>query len=200
MDRPEGSVEVLGDALLIIVTAIFAMLPAYVANPVAVLTGGGTPMDLGRDWSDGRRVLGDGKTWRGLAGGTIGGMGMCGLLSVAVRASGNGDLTDFMIPGWDGGLSWIYVGFLLAFGALFGDFTKSFLKRRSGRERGAKAPVMDLYDLIAGSWLLTALIAGGWFADVFSVWHMLVILIVTPALHRSVNIIGYRMGKKDVPW
>jgi CDP-2,3-bis-(O-geranylgeranyl)-sn-glycerol synthase len=200
MAGPEGSPPVLEDAVLVIVTAIFAMLPAYVANPVAVLTGGGTPMDMGRNWSDGRRILGDGKTWRGLAGGTIGGMGLAGILSVAVRASGNEDLTTFMMPGWEGGLSWLYVGFLLAFGALMGDFTKSFFKRRSGRERGSKSPVMDMYDFVAGSWLLTALLAWGWFSDVFSVWHILVILVVTPALHRSVNILGYKMGKKDVPW
>ena len=190
----------LGDALLVVAQAVFAMLPAYVANPVAVLTGGGTPMDLGRTMRDGSRVLGDGKTWRGLAGGTVGGLGLCGILSVAVRASGTDRLTDFLVPGWEGGLSWLYVGFLLAFGALFGDFVKSFFKRRMGKERGAKTPVMDMYDFILGAWLWAGLLAWGWFADTFSAWHLLVILVVSPALHRSVNILGYKMGKKDVPW
>ena len=41
-------------ALLVIVSAIFAMLPAYAANPLAVLTGGGAPIDGGRVWRDGR--------------------------------------------------------------------------------------------------------------------------------------------------
>ncbi|HUU07508.1 MAG TPA: CDP-archaeol synthase, partial [Thermoplasmata archaeon] len=42
---------------------LWLMLPALIPNPAAVLVGGGTPMDLGRTWR-GRRVLGDGKTWR----------------------------------------------------------------------------------------------------------------------------------------
>ena len=182
------------------------MLPAYVANPVAVLTGGGRPMDFGRKMGDGRRVLGDGKTWRGLAGGTIGGMGLCGLLSLAVRASGTDALTDFAMPGWGVGISWLYVGFLMAFGALFGDFVKSFFKRRRGKERGAKTPIMDMYDFILGSWLWAGLLAWPWFQEAFGFsewgfpWHMVVILVVSPALHRSVNILGYKMGKKDVPW
>jgi CDP-2,3-bis-(O-geranylgeranyl)-sn-glycerol synthase len=193
-------VEPVTDALKIIVAALFAMLPAYVSNPVAVLTGGGRPMDGGRVWKDGERVLGDGKTWRGLAGGTLGGMAFCGILTLVVRASGTDALTDFLLPGWGTGLSWLYVGFLLAFGALFGDFVKSFFKRRLGRSRGEKSPLLDMYDFILGSWLMTGLLAWGWFSETFSIWHVLVVLVATPLLHRSVNILGYKMGKKDVPW
>jgi len=195
-------VDVVG-ALLVIVQAIFAMLPAYAANPMAVLAGGGAPIDGGRVWRDGRRMLGDGKTWRGLLGGTVAGMALCGILSVAVRAAGaGGSLTDFLMPGW-GGLSWVYVGFLLAFGALFGDSLKSFFKRRLGRDRGAKAPVMDMYDFVLGAFLWAGVLAWPWFSGalhLWTPWHVLVILVVTPALHRGVNIIGYKIGKKDVPW
>jgi CDP-2,3-bis-(O-geranylgeranyl)-sn-glycerol synthase len=191
---------------LIIFQAFFAMLPAYVAGPVAVLTGGGAPMDGGRVWKDGNRIMGDGKTWRGLVGGTVGGVVLVGILSLVVRASGTTDVTDFLMPAWDTGLSWLWVGFLMAFGSLFGDFMKSFFKRRSGAERGAKSPLMDMYDFILGSWLLAAVFAWPWFSQTFwpgeygFPWHILVILIISPALHRGVNIIGYKMGKKDVPW
>jgi CDP-2,3-bis-(O-geranylgeranyl)-sn-glycerol synthase len=200
MDRSEGRLGVLVDALTIIVQAVFAMLPAYVANPVAVLTGGGTPMDFGRTMSDGERVLGDGKTWRGLIGGTIGGIALAGILSIAVRTTETFTLTDFL-PCWcHTGLSWFVVGFLLAFGALFGDFTKSFFKRRMGKERGAKTPIMDMYDFILGAWFFVVVFEWTWFSHVFSIWHIIAILVVTPALHRSVNILGYKMGKKEVPW
>jgi len=188
------------EPVLIVVQALFAMLPAYVAGPIAVLTGGGRPMDGGRVWRDGRRILGDGKTWRGLLGGTVGGVAMAGLLSIAVRASGTDAVTDFTMPDWDTGPSWLYVGFWMAFGSLFGDFVKSFGKRRLGRERGAKAPVMDMYDFILGSWLLAGVFAWPWFSETFTAWHAIVVLVVSPLLHRSVNIIGYRMGKKEVPW
>jgi len=194
------------EAVLIIIQAFWAMLPAYVAGPVAVLTGGGPPMDGGRTWKDGKRILGDGKTWRGLAGGTIGGIGIAGILSVIVRGAGNGDLTDFLMPNWETNLSWIFVGFMMGFGSLLGDFVKSFFKRRSGKERGSKSPIMDMYDFILGSWLMAVLFAYPWFVETFwpegyaFPWHMLVVLIISPFLHRSVNIIGYKMGKKDVPW
>jgi len=187
---------------LVIVQAIFAMLPAYVANPMAVLTGGGAPIDGGRVWRDGRRVLGDGKTWRGLLGGTVSGVALCGILSVAARLSGADALTDFLMPGWDG-LSWLWVGALLAFGALFGDSVKSFFKRRLGRDRGAKAPLMDMYDFVLGAFLWAGVLAWPWFQGAFHLWapwHLLVVIVVTPLLHRGANIIGYKMGKKDVPW
>ena len=51
---------------LIIFQAFWFILPAYVANASAKLIGGGIPVDFGKTWKDGKRILGDGKTWRGL--------------------------------------------------------------------------------------------------------------------------------------
>src|SRR2546427_1069996 len=59
----------LEDVALAAGLAFWFLLPAYVANPMAVVFGGGTPMDFGRTLRDGRRLLGDGKTWRGVMGG-----------------------------------------------------------------------------------------------------------------------------------
>ncbi len=53
---------------------LFIMAPAYLANTIAVLTGGKYPIDQGKLHTDGNRILGDGKTWSGLIGGTIGGI------------------------------------------------------------------------------------------------------------------------------
>ena len=53
---------------------LWIMGPAYIANSVAVLTGGKYPIDQGKTLSDGNRILGDGKTWSGLLGGTLGGV------------------------------------------------------------------------------------------------------------------------------
>ena len=57
-----------------IVVVLLIMAPAYLANTIAVLTGGRYPIDQGKMYSDGNRILGDGKTWSGLIGGTIGGI------------------------------------------------------------------------------------------------------------------------------
>ena len=61
------------------------MLPAYLPNPVAALLGGGVPVDGGRNFRDGRRIFGDGKTFRGLFLGILAGIGL-GLLQI--RLSG----------------------------------------------------------------------------------------------------------------
>src|SRR2546427_10964525 len=56
-------------ALEAIPQALWFFLPAYVANPMAVVFGGGAPMGFGRTLRGGRRLLGGGKTWRGVGGG-----------------------------------------------------------------------------------------------------------------------------------
>jgi CDP-2,3-bis-(O-geranylgeranyl)-sn-glycerol synthase len=166
------------------------MLPAYLPNPVAALLGGGAPIDAGRTFSDGRRVFGDGKTWRGLIGGVIAGI-LIGL--VQILAAGTYDLS------WLPRMTLLSVA-LLAAGALFGDLIKSFFKRRFGKERGAKWPVADQYDLVAGAFLLLLVFDSGWLFTEVTLPAFACILILTPLLHRAVNIIGYLLKVKEVPW
>jgi CDP-2,3-bis-(O-geranylgeranyl)-sn-glycerol synthase len=166
------------------------MLPAYIPNPVAALCGGGPAVDLGRTWPDGQRIFGDGKTYRGLAAGIAAGI-LIGL--VQVEAAGRFGLT--FLP-----QQTLLSVTLLAVGALLGDLVKSFFKRRSGRERGAKWPVADMYDLVCGAFLLLLIFDSGWLFANVSLPVFAAILILTPVLHRSVNIIGYILKIKEVPW
>jgi len=69
--------------LVALVAACWIMLPAYLPNPVAAVTGGGTPVDFGRSFPDGRRVLGDGKTYRGFICGVLAGIAI-GLVQIAL--------------------------------------------------------------------------------------------------------------------
>ncbi len=184
-------------ALLEAALAFWFLLPAYVANPMAVLFGGGTPMDFGRSLRDGRRILGDGKTWRGLAGGTLSGV-FLGLVLTLL-----GSLADPRLSFGDGpGVLGILV--LLPLGALLGDILGAFVKRRFGLERGAKAPGLDQYDFLLGAFLLLLVLAPAWWLARFwtgeAVWGLLFVIVITPVLHRVVNIIGYRWGKKREPW
>ncbi len=57
-----------------LLAAFWIMVPAYIPNPVAALCGGGTPIDFGKTYADGHRILGDGKTYRGLVSGVCAGM------------------------------------------------------------------------------------------------------------------------------
>ncbi|HIH23083.1 TPA: CDP-archaeol synthase, partial [Candidatus Micrarchaeota archaeon] len=60
--------------VLDILQLILFILPAYVANAVPVLLGGGAYLDLGKNWNDGGRIFGDGKTIRGFISGVVAGM------------------------------------------------------------------------------------------------------------------------------
>ena len=72
----------------IIIQALWLIIPAYIANASAVLVGGGTPIDFGKNWKDGRRILGDGKTWNGLIVGAFFGITSgFGLTIVAIYAN-----------------------------------------------------------------------------------------------------------------
>jgi len=166
------------------------MLPAYLPNPVAALFGGGTPVDLGWNCPDGRRVFGDGKTYRGLIAGILAGIAI-GLIQIwAAGAYGLGSLPRQTV------LSVM----LLAVGALLGDLLKSFFKRRFGRERGVKWPVADQYDLVAGAFVLLLVFDPAWLFSEVTLPALICILILTPLLHRAVNIIGYLLKVKEVPW
>jgi CDP-2,3-bis-(O-geranylgeranyl)-sn-glycerol synthase len=88
--------------------ALWLFLPAYLANmaPVFVaklLPGWNAPIDGGRKAADGRPLLGAGKTWRGLAGGTL----LAGLVALGlVLWSRSWDLMAY----WDYGASGYYAG------------------------------------------------------------------------------------------
>ncbi|QCC50283.1 CDP-2,3-bis-(O-geranylgeranyl)-sn-glycerol synthase [Halapricum salinum] len=175
-----------------VVVAFWAMLPAYVPNNAAVLFGGGRPIDAGRTWGD-RRLLGDGKTWRGTLGGTLTGVALAlGLNAIQPSAA---DTLGFAIPEFP-----IVAAITLAGGAMLGDITASFLKRRSGRERGAAFPGLDQLDFVVGALLPTALAVPGWFGETFTIPVLVVVIVVTPILHVGTNVIAYRLGLKDEPW
>ncbi|MFQ6106952.1 MAG: CDP-2,3-bis-(O-geranylgeranyl)-sn-glycerol synthase [Thermoplasmata archaeon] len=186
------------DIPLILAQAFWFMIPAYVANPSAVVFGGGKPVDFGLKLRDGRRALGDGKTWRGFAGGIFSGMLVGGIQNLSAWAAGAWQFL-FGPP-----LQVALLLFLLPCGALLGDILGSFIKRRVGMERGAKTPGLDQYDFLVGTILLLLIFQTGWFLKYYVLGYsfigLIFIVALTPLLHRAVNILGYRLGKKDVPW
>ncbi|MCI4371132.1 MAG: CDP-2,3-bis-(O-geranylgeranyl)-sn-glycerol synthase [Thermoplasmata archaeon] len=185
-------------ALEAVPQALWFFLPAFIANPMAVLTGGGAPIDLGRALSDGERIFGDGKTWRGLIGGTLGAAIFGLILSLPFH---------FLAPmsGWSFGspAEAFAASAVLAFGALLGDLAGAFIKRRRHLPRGAKAPGLDQYDFVVGG-ILASLLVPSWSIPRFfsgdALLGLVAIIVITPALHRAVNVLGYRMGRKHEPW
>jgi len=176
--------------LVSLLSAVWIMLPAYLPNSVAALFGGGTPIDRGNNFRDGRRIFGDGKTFRGLFAGISAGIGI-GVIQILVSGAYGLEI----LP-----VHTLLSVSLLAIGALLGDLCKSFFKRRLGKGRGAKWPVADQYDFVAGALLLTLLFDPSWIFENVTLAILIMILILSPILHRAVNIIGYYMGVKEVPW
>jgi CDP-2,3-bis-(O-geranylgeranyl)-sn-glycerol synthase len=176
----------------IVATAIWAMLPAYVPNNAAVLGGGGRPIDGGRTWH-GARLLGDGKTWRGTAVGIGAGI----LIGVAL-----GVIRDPVSAVLGVGLPVFSNGALIALptGAMLGDIGASFLKRRTGRQRGRPLPGLDQLDFVVGALVLAAVVDPAWFGSVFTLPVILAVVVLTPILHLVTNGIAYALGLKDEPW
>ena len=186
------------DILLLIFAGFWLMLPAFLPNSAAVIFGGGKPVDLGRTWK-GKRIFGDGKTWTGFIGGITAGI-FLGIVQMmlALNFDPNGLWGFAPFPQALGVIT------ALACGSLLGDLCGSFIKRRLGIERGDKAAGLDQFNFIVGALLLTALLFPSWvYANFLQGDHwisLLAILIITPLLHRGVNIIGYKIGLKKVPW
>lgn len=153
------------------------ILPAYVANATPVLLGGGMPVDFGRRAWDGRRLLGDGKTWRGLFSGLL-----AGILVGALEAGLLGDPRFYAL------------GMLLSLGAMLGDLFGSFVKRRLGFVRGHPFFLMDQLPFM----LFALALASPLFLP--SPEGIVFLAIVTYILHISTNMLANKLGLKPVPW
>jgi len=175
------------------------VLPLWVGNAAPTILGGGPPIDGGRLWKDGKRILGDGKTWRGLFSGAFIGMTAGFGLSVGAKYLGIIEFDLIHLNDFKGFPLMIPIVFSLCFGALMGDITESFFKRRVGKNRGEDWLVFDQLDFILGALILnfivsTILYFSGltqthWFISNLSIWHILVLLIVTPFFHLFANFI-----------
>lgn len=150
--------------------SVTAFFPAYVANAVPTVFGGGAPIDLGCNFLDGRRVFGKNKTIRGLISGLIAGT-LTGLIQ-------NAPVT----------------GFILSLGALLGDLMGSFIKRRLDMPPGKPLPVLDQLSFVAGALLLSAL------SSSFDMVVAYYVVILTPVFHVTTNLLAYLLKIKPVPW
>lgn len=149
--------------------------PSYVANAAPLLFGGGSPLDGGRNFVDGKRVFGSHKTVRGLAAGIMAGT-ILGLVESTV----------------DGRL--MFGGFMIALGAVLGDLLGAFVKRRLGIKPGGPFPVLDQLDFVFGG-----LLFGSSFFPL-SLAAVVIVVLVTPPIHLGTNYGAYLLGIKKTYW
>ena len=177
-----------------ILAGLFAFIPALVANPGAVITGGKGRMDFGKNFIDGRRILGDGKSISGYFGGILIGFISGIIVLPAISLLG---LFQFTVSF----ATILVVSFALAWGSLTGDLVGSFIKRRRNIKSGEKGDLLDMWPFVIFAFLFLFLISRSFFASLYGNFiDIVIILVITPLLHRGVNILAYKMHRKDVPW
>jgi CDP-2,3-bis-(O-geranylgeranyl)-sn-glycerol synthase len=166
------------DVALLIVEALKFIFPSYCANGTPVLAGGGTKMDFGKNFVDGKRIFGSNKTFRGFFFGWGVGFGV-GLMEGLVFGFQN-------YP--------VLFALLTPLGALLGDLTGAFIKRRIGIKPGGLLPIVDQIDFVVG-------------AVVFSIplalisWELAaIVLLITPPIHLFTNFLAYKIKLKKNPW
>ena len=157
-------------------SALYILLPTYCTNGAPVVFGGGRPIDLGKTFPDGKRILGDHKTFRGLISGLVVGA-IVGLVCSYLFSM---NLLRIALPA--------------SLGALLGDMAGAFLKRRLKIEPGGPLPVVDQLDFVVGSILLVSL-----FSEI-SLTVVLILLLVTPPIHFLTNMGAYALGLKRTYW
>ena len=205
---------------------LWLYLPGFLANTFAMMWGkwlpktgyGPWPIDGGRRMKDGNRILGDGKTWNGLIGGSLTSGLLCFLIvsligDVPTTTDIESSVFAHPLTGYEGtwfdvgsvGMSAFILGSFLGFACLIGDSTGSFIKRRRGLKRegdvSSKAPLLDTLPFAIMVFLWGQLfLENSLLSDTELILPMVVIVVITPILHRSFNLIGYYIGWKDVPY
>ena len=185
----------MGNIILFTIYAIILFAPAFIANPGAVVTGGHLVIDRGKTYR-GKRIFGDGKSWSGFIGGSLIGI-LSGIIIYYL-------VLILKIPYPDYGQNLaaaILVLIPMSFGSLLGDMAGSFIKRRIGMKRGARGSILDQWPFVIASFMLVFAFARDFFMEFYGdLIPIAVILIITPPIHRGVNILAYKYKMKDVPW
>ena len=171
------------DIALLIVEALKFIFPAYCANGTPVLAGGGTKMDFGRNFIDGKRIFGNNKTFRGFFFGWAVGF-LVGILEGFIFGFEN-------YP--------VLFSILIPLGALLGDLTGAFIKRRLSIQPGGLLPIVDQIDFVVGAVVFALPLAlTGLFVLTWQV--AVVVLVITPPIHLLTNFGAYKLKLKKHPW
>lgn len=184
------------EELAILELAVWLGLPAWIANAVPVLGGGGRPIDGGAYFRDGNRLLGDGKTIRGFVLGVVFGT-LVGVLQFLVAPHLRPLLELFVTvtSEMDYVLSMqVPAAFLMSLGALTGDLVGSFIKRRVNVRSGDPSPVLDQIGFIVMALIFAAPVLRP------EPVYVIVLILITLAIHWISNAVGYLLGLKKNPW
>ncbi len=163
------------EIITLIIEALKFIFPAYCANAIPVIAGGGRAMDGGKNFFDGKPIFGKNKTLRGFFWGLAFG-----------TAIGFVESIFFGYP--------ILFSLLLPLGALLGDLAGALIKRRLGIAPGELLPIVDQVDFIVGAVLFSLPLQ-------ITYWELVIaVFVITPPIHLLTNFVAYKLGLKNNPW
>jgi CDP-2,3-bis-(O-geranylgeranyl)-sn-glycerol synthase len=181
-------------------SVLWVLTSPYIASATATLPRGrGPPMDFGRTWRDGQRVLGPSKTWSGFLFGTFFALPFA-LLQAWLVLIAPPNLA--IVPSYGASVAAaLPVALLLTAGAMTGDALGSFVKRRLGRPSGARTLFLDQLPFVLVPVLIGLVAFPATFDGTFlNPQGILWLVLFTLGFHVAFNWIGYRIGTKKVPW
>ena len=177
--------------LLLVLTSIYFMLPAYAANmaPVFIkkIITHDYPLDFGQSFH-GQRIFGQHKTFEGFIAGILGGIVMAYVQHLLSPVSFFSALSVLPYS------SWLIMGSLFGFGSMMGDLLKSFFKRRIGISAGKRWLFFDQLDFVLGSFLCIL----PFFAVPGTI--MLMSIILSFFWDIIVDHVGYWIGMRKEKW
>lgn len=112
-----------------------------------------TPVDLGKKYR-GKRIAGNNKTYRGFLSAILLSIVMV-VLQREIYLSGL--LKSISVLDYNS-IDYLTFGFLMGFGAMFGDLVKSILKRRLDKGPGESWKPFDQIDFVIGAVVITSVI------------------------------------------
>jgi CDP-2,3-bis-(O-geranylgeranyl)-sn-glycerol synthase len=179
---------------MIILQALYFMLPAYFANMAPVFATkilGKTfsyPIDFNIKYK-GKPLLGKNKMWRGLVAAII----VAVLIVLLQKYLYNFEFFKRLsLFDYSHVLCGVY-GFLFGFGVILGDAVKSFIKRRQDLKPGERWFPWDQLDFIGALILISLVYLPSWPITIL-------IVIISPLLPLITNWLGYKLKLKKVAW
>lgn len=185
--------------LQFILSCVYFFLPAYFTNmtpplvaKVGIFNFLAKPIDSGKTLY-GRPILGSHKTWRGAVFGIIIGTSVGEILFFLNDFL---NLSFYQTIGFQdyGRISGFLFGFLLSSGAVFGDLSFAFIKRRLKLESGAPFLPFDQINYVIGAFLFLT----PFFKIDIIAW--IAILVLTFFLHIIFNRLGYNLKINKAKW
>ena len=163
------------------ILTLLYVIPLYIANSSPLLVHGKIPLDLNKKLF-GEPILGKGKT-------------ILGTIAGITAGTGAGTIIYLLFPIAESYLpNYILLAFLLSTGAILGDITKSFFKRRFHIKSGERWELADQLDFVLGGLILSL------FVRIPEYWLVVLLLIATFFIHKTSNYVAHKLKLKNVPW